>query len=123
MIGKPISNDPTTGTTNEQAERQDEDKFIIREPYGIEVMHNAGQNEQQIQILCQKILAVIDGSASGHVSLSEIVRTDPKRDWHKACMRLVKLGVLSMNHPTDDVLNDYYWRHLTKSQQRRARRR
>jgi len=120
----PISADPATGTNPFDQHRPEcePDKFIIREPYGIETIQRCGQREAELEKLGQKILAVIDGSASGHVSFSEIVRTDPKPDWRAAVLRLVKLGVLNMHRPTGNALNDYFWRHQTRAQKRKARR-
>jgi hypothetical protein len=127
MLKQPLSADPNTGTDLMQHNRADAepDKFIIREKYGIETLQSAGQRQAELDILGQKVLAVVDGSASGRVSFSEVVRTDPRRDWASAVRHLINLRVLShyaapnRNGSEFPQLNDYVWRYEPRRKKRR----
>jgi hypothetical protein len=114
----PFSADPTTGTNildqHTHAAEPSDDKFIPREPYGVERLHLAGNKEQEIQILCQRVMAALDGSASGEISFSEICRTSAKPPWKDAVNRLIETGVIEKSFdaagPRGSCIGDRYRR-------------
>jgi hypothetical protein len=94
---------PNRGTSLEQpysvAIREDEEetrRILRREPEGIERIEADGIRERDLQITCDRVLAVIDGSPSP-ITFYDICRTDAKPPWRKAVLRLIERGVIEAN--------------------------
>lgn len=97
MVGKPISNDPTTGTDLEQnahAVEPTDRPHRVREYEGIEQLELRVYAERNLLIICNKVLEVVDGLPTGFVTFYEICRTDSKPPWREAVERLIADGII-----------------------------